>query len=60
MEQTRFYFADAAIQGALTKLTEKNMASAKFVKRLGTAIDSVNHALQHIVTIYLEQAKAVE
>jgi|SRR5450759_432398 len=57
MEQTRFYFADAAILGALTKLTEKNMTSAKFVKRLRAAIDSVNHALEHIVTIYLEQAK---
>jgi hypothetical protein len=57
MEQTRFYFADAAVQGALTKLTEKNMTSAKFVKRLGAVISSVNHALQHIVTIYLEQAK---
>ncbi len=57
MEQTRFCFADAAVQGALIKLTEKKMGGPKFAKRFRKAIDSVNHALQHIVTIYLEQAK---
>lgn len=57
MEQSRFYFADAAVEAAVEILADKTMGSAKFGKRLTAAIESVNQALAHIVSAYIKQAR---
>lgn len=56
MERTRFYFADAAVEGALAELLGK-MDDAKFSKQLVTTIKAVNHALHFIVSEYIKRAQ---
>jgi hypothetical protein len=56
MGQTRFYFADAAMQATLYTLTEKPMG-AKFAKRFGDVIEDVNQALAYIIGQYIKRAK---
>lgn len=58
MGQTRFYFADAAMQATLYALTEKPMG-AKFAKRFGDVIDDVNQALAYIIGQYIKRAKPI-
>jgi hypothetical protein len=56
MGQTRFYFADAAMQATLYTLTEKPMGK-RFAKRLGDVIEDVNQALAYIIGQYIKRAK---
>jgi hypothetical protein len=56
MEQTRFYFADAAMQASLISLTEN---PKKFAKRFGEVIHDVNQALAYIIGQYIRRAKPV-
>ena len=58
MGQTRFYFADAAMQATLYTLTETPMGK-KFAKRFGDVIDDVNQALAYIVGQYIKRAKPI-
>jgi hypothetical protein len=56
MGQTRFYFADAAMQATLDTLTDKQTGK-KFTKRFGEVIDDVNQALAYIISQYVKRAK---
>jgi hypothetical protein len=58
MARTRFYFADAAVEGALNDLVA-TMGLKKVNKRLRETIDAVNHALEYIVSGYIERAKVI-
>jgi hypothetical protein len=56
LQRTRFFYADAAVEGALTELVG-TMGTKKFNKVLLEAIKGVKHALQYVVSQYLERAK---
>lgn len=56
MEQTRFYFADAAMQATLENLAGQ-MGTSTFNKRLVTTIKAVNQALNTIITGMIDPAK---
>jgi hypothetical protein len=58
MGQTRFYFADAAMQATLYALTEKPMGE-KFAKRFAEVIKDVNQALAYIISQYVKRAKPI-
>lgn len=58
MGQTRFYFADAAMQATLSTLTEKPIGK-KFGKRFGEVIEDVNQALAYIIGQYIKRAKPI-
>jgi hypothetical protein len=53
MERTRFYFADAAIQGSLELLQD----SKGFLPRLKTGSDAANHAIRFLLEEYLRPAR---
>lgn len=57
MEQSRFYYADAAMEAALTTLAGKSMEPIKFKKLLAGRIDSVNRTVEYILSVYLQRAK---
>jgi hypothetical protein len=58
MGQTRFYFADAAMQATLYALTEKPMGK-KFAKLFGDVIEDINQALAYIIGQYVKRAKPI-
>lgn len=58
MGQTRFYFADAAMQGTLYALIEKPMGK-KFAKVFREVIEDVNQALAYIIGQYVKRAKPI-
>ena len=58
MERTRFYFADAAVQGALENLLGA-VDNEKFSNQAVRTIKAVNHALHFIVSGYIKRAKRV-
>ena len=53
MEQTRFYFADAAMQGALEKVLEEEKISYDDILKY---VRHINNSLRYIVTAYSERA----
>lgn len=56
LEETRFYFADAAVQGALAVIVGK-IGSDKFRRRLNRALVAVNNAVEHIVEEHIKGAQ---
>jgi len=57
MEESRFYFADAAVEEALTVAT--GMTSTDLEKRLSAIASNVNHALRFIVSTYIGEVAKI-
>lgn len=57
MERTRFYFADAAVQGALKDIQESMGPNNAFIKNLARARDAMNRALAHLIEEYTRPAR---
>jgi hypothetical protein len=58
MEQTRFYFADAAMKSTIDDLAAE-MGGSAFGDRLRRTVRHVNIALAHIVTSYIAAARTI-
>jgi hypothetical protein len=56
MEQTRFYFADAALQAAMGKLSG-SLGEKGFARRARRTATDINETLAHLLTKYIEPAK---
>jgi hypothetical protein len=57
MEQTRFYFADAAMKTLLRSVSGEKMSEKGFIRRIGAAVESLNECLAHIVTHHISSAR---
>lgn len=56
MEATRFFFADAAVQGALNGMVrDQHLREDRFQKALTNAVDSANNALRFLVVSYIDR-----
>lgn len=57
MERTRFYFADAAVEGALASMQESMGPGTTFLRSLSRARDATNHTLAFLLEEYTRPAR---
>jgi hypothetical protein len=53
MEETRFYYADAALQAAITNLSG-NIGEKEFARRVRKVVDDINESLEYVLRRHLE------
>jgi hypothetical protein len=56
MEQSRFYFADAALQSAMKKLSG-TMGEKEFARRVRRTATDINETLAHLLMSYIKPAE---